>query len=62
MTAKLLKMDLINAERERTHVMLMMGQSKIESLILKNTCPVQSLMALRSRDVKLKMMVITSLV
>ena len=42
-------------------ILLMMGQDKIDSLILKNTCPVKILMDLRSRDVKLEMRMISSL-
>ena len=41
-------------------ILLIMGKGKICSSILKNTCPMQSLMALRRRDVKLEMRMISS--
>ena len=42
-------------------MLMMMKKGKIESSILKNTCPVQSLMSLRRRDIKLEMRMISSL-
>ena len=50
-----------NSGMDEVPILLMMGQDKIDSLILKNTCPVKILMDLRSRDVKLEMRMISSL-
>ena len=41
-------------------MLMMMGKGNIESLILKNTCPVKILMDLRRRDVKLETRMISS--
>ena len=60
-TAKLLKMDLRTDGRKKTPMLLMMGHKKIKGSMLKNNCPMQSFMALRRRDVKLKMRMISSL-
>ena len=50
-----------NAGMYEVPTLLMMLKRKIESSILNNICPVYSLMALRRRDVKLEMRMISSL-
>ena len=42
-------------------MLMMMGKGKIEMSILKNTCPVKSVMALIRRDVKLEIRMISLL-
>ena len=60
-TAKLLKMDLRTSGREKTPMILVLGQRKTDNLVLNNTYPVKSLMALIRKDIKLEMRMISSL-
>ena len=46
--------------KDEVPMLMMMGKGNIESLILKNTCPVKILMDLRRRDVKLETRMISS--